>query len=71
MDFLVAHGLLSSTKTIVNNKLYPVSVGNETEEEVIVVEADLGNDRVRFINGYGPQEDDEEEKRLIYFSNQL
>ena len=33
--------------TVVHNNLNPVSIGNETEEEVIVVEAELGKEKVR------------------------
>ena len=53
--------------TVVHNNLNPVSIGNETDDEVIVVEAELGENKVRFVNGYGPQEDDEEEKRICFF----
>ena len=53
--------------TVVHNKMNPVSIGNETEDEVIVVEAEIGKDKIRLINGYGPQEDDEEEVRKILF----
>ena len=53
--------------TAVHKSLSPVSVSNDTEEEVLVVEATVANKRVRFINGYGPQEDEKDEIREGFF----
>ena len=44
--------------TAVHKNLNPVSIGNDTEEEVLVVQADILDKKVRFINAYGPQEDE-------------
>ena len=46
--------------TAVHKSLSPVSVSEETEVEVLVVQGNIGNNKVRFINGYGPQEGSEE-----------
>ena len=45
----------------------PVSIGDDTEDEVLVVQAQILNKKVRFINAYGPQED-EIEKSKSFFS---
>ena len=60
----VGGGLL----TAIHKSLNPVAVSNDTEEEVLVVEATLANDKVRFINAYGPQEDENDEIREGFFS---
>ena len=45
--------------TAVHNDLEPVLVSEGTDEaEIIVVEAKIANNVVRFINGYGKQEKD-------------
>ena len=54
--------------TAVHKSLNPVSVSNDTEEEVLVVEATIGNKKVRFINAYGPQEDDKDDVREGFFN---
>ena len=46
--------------TAVHKSLSPVSVSEETEVEVLVVEGNIGTNKVRFINGYGPQEGPQE-----------
>ena len=51
--------------TAVHNSLHPVSVGNEDETEVLVVEAKVDDSKIRLINGYGPQETDEEESKAF------
>ena len=53
--------------TAVHKSLKPVSVSNEDEEEILVVEANLGESKVRFINGYGPQEKAPEQSRRSFF----
>ena len=54
--------------TAVHKSLLPVSVSNDTEEEVLVVEATIGEAKVRFINAYGPQEDDKDDIREGFFN---
>ena len=38
-------------------------VFNNTEEEIIVVESKVSGKKIRFIYGYGPQDDDNDEVR--------
>ena len=45
----------------------PVSISNEESEEILVVEGKLSNIKVRFINGYGPQETSPVEVRKPFF----
>ena len=52
----------------IHSNLNPVGMGSEDENEVLVVEADTGGLRTRFINAYGPQESEDEEKKLFFFS---
>ena len=40
--------------TAVHKNLNPVSISDDTEEEVLVVQAKILNKNVRFINAYGP-----------------
>ena len=54
--------------TAVHKNLEPESVGDDTEDEVLVVEAKLANKKVRLINAYGPQEDSKEELRKSFFN---
>ena len=54
--------------TAVHKALNPVSVSNDTEEEVLVVEANIANNKVRFINAYGPQEDENEEIKDAFYN---
>ena len=42
--------------TAIHENLKPVSVSVDDESEILVVEAELGQEKVRFINAYGPQE---------------
>ena len=45
--------------TAIHSNLDPVLVEiSESSQEVLVVEAKVGNRRTRFINAYGPQEED-------------
>ena len=46
--------------TAVHKSLSPVSVSEDTDLEVLVVQGNIGTNKVRFINGYGPQEGPEE-----------
>ena len=52
--------------TAVHKNLNPVSIGEETDDEVLVVQAQVLNKKVRFINGYGPQEDDTEKSKSFF-----
>ena len=58
--------------TAVHKSLKPVSINNndDDDEELLVVEANISETKVRFINGYGPQEKAPEESRKSFF-NQL
>ena len=55
--------------TAIHETLEPVSVNSEDEEELITVEAKLGDQKVRFINGYGPQENSPEAVRASFFDH--
>ena len=52
--------------TAVHKNLNPVSVGDESEQEVMVVQAEVLDNNVRFINAYGPQEDETEQSRAFF-----
>ena len=54
--------------TAVHKNLEPISVGEDTDEEVLVVEAKLANRKVRLINAYGPQETETEDKKKSFFN---
>ena len=56
--------------TAVHKSLNPISINCDNEEELLVVEAKLANNKVRFINGYGPQEKAAEDFRKSFY-NQL
>ena len=53
--------------TAVHKSLKPVSVNNDETEEILVVEGEVAKSKVRFINGYGPQESSTEEVRKPFF----
>ena len=54
--------------TAIHKSLNPVTVSNDTNEEVLVVEATIANNKIRFINGYGPQEDEKDKIREGFYS---
>ena len=54
--------------TAVHKSLNPVSVSNDTEEEVLVVEATIATKKIRLINAYGPQEDEKDNIREDFFN---
>ena len=54
--------------TLVHKSLDPVEVATESEQEILVVEASVGNMRVRLINAYGPQEYASEDTRIQFFT---
>ena len=55
--------------TAVHNALKPINVSEEAQgEEILVVEATIGKSKIRFINGYGPQESENEETRRNFYS---
>ena len=56
--------------TAVHKNLKPVSVGDETETEILVVQATFQNKVVRLINGYGPQDESNssDEEKLKFFN---
>ena len=43
--------------TAVHKNLKPVSVSDEDDTEILVVQGNIKNKAVRFINGYGPQDE--------------
>ena len=56
--------------TAVDEDLGPVLVyQGEDEIEILVVEADIGNKKIRIINGYGPQEDEDIQDILSFWHN--
>ena len=57
-------GLLTS----VIDDLNPVLISTAKDDiEIITVEADLGTEKIRIINGYGPQEDDDPQQVLGFW----
>ena len=44
----------------VHNSLNPFSISEETDTDILAIQGNVGNNKVRFINGYGPQEGPEE-----------
>ena len=59
-----------SVLTGVHCNLNPVLIsdGAHDETEVLVVEAEVESKKCRFINGYGPQEGAENEKRINFYA---
>ena len=54
--------------TAVDEDLEPVLISTGTEEaETLTVETKVGDKRVRIINGYGPQEDDDKQTILNFW----
>ena len=47
----------------VHKNLNPVSIGDDTEEEILFLQAKISNIKVRFIYEYGPQEDELEKSK--------
>ena len=56
--------------TAIHKSLNPVESSTDSDQEILVVEASVGDRLVRFINGYGPQEYAPEDIREQFF-NQL
>ena len=56
--------------TAVHKNLKPVSVSDENEVEILVVQGTVNNEAIRFINGYGPQDDanSTDENKMEFFS---
>ena len=56
--------------TAVHKSLKPVSVSDEDEIEILVVQGNIKNNAVRFINGYGPQDESNssDEEKLAFFN---
>ena len=54
--------------TAVHKNLHPVSVSDESDVEILVVQGSINNKKVRFINGYGPQEKEIDENRMKFFN---
>ena len=60
-----------SLMTGVHTKLDPIMVSDGTEDdvEILVVEGEIEGKKIRFINGYGPQESAELDKRVKFFAH--
>ena len=60
-----------SLMTGVHTKLDPIMVSDGTEEdvEILVVEGQIEGRKIRFINGYGPQESADLDKRIKFFAH--
>ena len=54
--------------TAVHKNLHPVSVSEDTDTEILVVQGDINNEKIRFINAYGPQENNDEDIKVKFFS---
>ena len=56
--------------TAVHEDLSPVLVGDGSSDdvEILVVEAEISEHRIRFINGYGPQEKAPVEDRIKFYA---
>ena len=54
--------------TAVHKNLEPVSVGDDTDDEVLVIEAKLANKKVRLLNAYCPQESSNEDMKNNFFA---
>ena len=59
-----------SILTGVHSNLSPVMIrdGAKDDVEILVVEGDIENNKCRFINGYGPQESAEVDRRIKFFA---
>ena len=55
--------------TAVRKDLASADITENANEEILTVEAKLNDRKVRFINGYGPQESAPEAKRKSFFDN--
>ena len=54
--------------TAVHQNLSPISISDD-KDDILVVQAKLGNKNVRLINAYGPQESSEDDKTSEFFNN--
>ena len=61
-------GLLTLVHENLNSVQIPLSSNSKASENILVIEADLGKERVRFINAYGPQETASKEVKIDFFS---
>ena len=75
-DYIIFENIRSKTTgggilTAVHKALNPINVSDDVEgEEILVVEATISNNRqkIRFINGYGPQENENEEIKKNFYT---
>ena len=64
----VRAGLGGGLLTAIDKNLNPVLIeAINDESEILVVQCQLGENKVRIINGYGPQEDDLTGNRLMFW----
>ena len=58
-----------SLLTAIHDNLNPIFIsGGETDDEILVVQANFGNEKCRFINAYGPQESEDRNKVIQFYS---
>ena len=53
--------------TAVHKSLKPVSISEDDDVEILVVEGNINDRKTRFVNGYGPQETCNDETREKFF----
>ena len=61
-------GLVTLVHVNLNSVQIPLSSETKASENILVTEADLGKQRIRFINAYGPQETASKEAKIDFFS---
>ena len=54
--------------TAVHKSLKPVSISEDDDVEILVVEGNINDRKTRFVNGYGPQETCNDETREKFFN---
>ena len=54
--------------TAADNNLNPILISSKDDEnEILTIQVDIGQNKLRIINGYGPQEDDENQRILGFW----
>ena len=65
-EYIRKHSGGGGLLTAVHKSLNPISVSEDTEDEVLVVQGNIGMNKVWFINGYGPQEGPKETNQSFF-----